>query len=174
MNKNKVVGLFALALLIGTLSTQIGYAQNVGIWEKVCGDQANLETCRIRQDLFLQKKNNEGKLITVGRILRLNVVYSRTEKRKKRVPFLSIQVPMGVDLRAGTVFQIDNAKEIQLPFLRCTTNGCDASVKLTRELLRNMKAGNQIKVGFRRWGDENVSVVPATLKGFTAALSGIK
>ena len=34
--------------------------------------------------------------------------------------------------------------------------------------------GNQIKVGFKKWGDKNATVVPATLKGFTAALAMIK
>tara|TARA_Y100001934_G_C12001229_1_gene607781 strand:- start:99 stop:578 length:480 start_codon:yes stop_codon:yes gene_type:complete len=156
------------------VNSPIVHAKNVGVWEKVCGDQANPKTCRIRQDLFLQKKNNEGKLVTLGRVLRLNVVYSNVDNGTKRIPFLSIQVPMGVDLRAGTVFQIDNAKQINLPYLRCTTYGCDASVKLSRDILRNMKAGNQIKVGFKKWGDKNASVISATLKGFTAALAGIK
>ncbi len=81
---------------------------------------------------------------------------------------------MGVDLRPGTVFRIDNAKEIQLPFLRCTSFGCDASIQLSGKILQNMKAGKEIKVGFKKWGDDNVTVITATLTGFTAALSGIK
>jgi invasion protein IalB len=174
MNKFKAAGLFVLFISLCLFTTSPSLAQKPGIWETVCADRANPKTCRLRQDLFLQKKNKDGKLKTIGRVLRLNVIYSNVEGGSNRVPFLSIQVPMGVDLRAGTAFQIDESKEISLPFLRCTTQGCDASVRLKSEILRNMKAGNEFKVGFRRWGDPKISVISASLKGFTAAFSAIR
>ena len=174
MNKFKVLGLFVLLMPLWLFSTSDSSAQTPGIWKKVCTDQAKPKTCRLIQDLFLQKKNQKGKLETVGRVLRLNVIYSAVDDSSKRAPFLSIQVPMGVDLRPGLVFQIDRAKEMQLQFLRCTTQGCDASVRLKKNILRRLKVGNELKVGFRQWGATKVSVVSASLKGFTAALSQIK
>ncbi len=174
MNKFKVIGSLVGLTFLCLFSTSHSLAQTPGIWKKVCADQADARTCRLRQDLFLQKKNDKGKLETVGRVLRLNVVYSQLDGGGKRVPFLSIQMPLGIDLRPGMVFQIDGANEIQLPFLRCTAQGCDASARLKSNLLRNMKAGNELKVGFRRWGDTKVSLITASLKGFTAAFSQIK
>ena len=88
MSRNRVFSLFVMLLSMLMVNSPIVHAKNVGVWEKVCGDQANPKTCRIRQDLFLQKKNNEGKLVTLGRVLRLNVVYSNVDNGTKRIPFL--------------------------------------------------------------------------------------
>ena len=88
MSKNRFLGLFVMLLSLCILNSPTAYAKKSGVWERVCGDETNPKTCRIRQDLFLQKKNSEGKLVTVGRILRLNVVYSNVDNGPKRMPFL--------------------------------------------------------------------------------------
>jgi invasion protein IalB len=174
VNKLRVIGFFVTLISLCLFGNSQSVAQKPSVWKKVCTDPANPTTCRIRQDLFLQQKNSSGKLKNVGRILRLNVIYSELGKTKKRKPFLSLQLPMGIDLRPGMVLKIDAGNEIQLPFLRCTAAGCDASILLKSKILKNMKGGKEIKVGFRPWGANKVSVVSASLKGFTAAFSAIR
>ena len=110
----------------------------------------------------------------MGKILGLAVIYVLAPKSKKREPYLSIQMPLGVDLRRGAVLRVDKGKEIPVQYLRCTNSGCDASLKLDSEILKALKAGNGLLVGFLPWGTNKTTVVNASLKGFTKAFKAIK
>ena len=148
-------------------------AQKKSSWKLICADGLKPETCRITQTLFLSKKI-QGKQRTVGKILGLTVIYVLAPKSKKREPYLSIQMPLGVDLRRGAVLRVDKGKEIPVQYLRCTNNGCDASLKLDSEILKALKAGNGLLVGFLPWGANKTTAVNASLKGFTKAFKAIK
>ena len=143
-------------------------AQENSSWELICADGLKPETCRITQMLFLSKKI-QGKQRAVGRILGLTVIYVLAPKSKIREPYLSIQMPLGVDLRRGAVLRVDKGKEIPVQSLRCSKSGCDASLKLDSRFIKALKAGNSLSVGFLPWGSNKTTAVNAPLKGFAKA-----
>lgn len=140
-------------------------------WRLRCSDTNDASTCSMNQELFLQQ-TVDGQLQTVGRLLNLTVVY--LDAGGERVPFMSLQMPLGVDLRPGAVMRVDEEGETTLEFLRCTEAGCDSSARITPQLLAQMRAGNVLRVGFRPWGSEQVTAVEASLAGFTAAFAQLR
>lgn len=166
---------FAILSVIFTafLGNATAIAADQPLWNKACVEDAKPETCRISQQLFLNKKV-DGKMKQVGRVLGLTILYLPDAKKKTRIPYMSIQMPLGVDLRPGAVMKVDNNKEIALQYLQCTGKGCDASVELDASLLRAIKAGNGMKIGFRGWGAQKVTAVNVSLKGFTKAFAQIR
>lgn len=163
-----------LAIVLAALvSVHAGPArtQDAPLWRLVCTDENEASTCRINQELFLQQ-SVDGELQTVGRLLNLTVIYLNTDG--ERVPFMSLQMPLGVDLRPGGVMRVDEEGETVLEFLRCTEAGCDASTRITPELLAQLRAGSALRVGFRPWGSEQVTAVEASLIGFTAAFAQLR
>lgn len=166
-----------MLVLLAGLSVTVAHkanAQAKPAWTKACVDPKKVETCRISQQLFMQKKDKTGKMKPVGRILGLTVLYVQNGKTKKREPHLSIQMPLGVDLRPGAVLKVDKGLDIPVKYLQCTQKGCDASIKLDAGFLKTLRAGNKLFVGFRPWGSPKTTVVGASLKGFTAKLNALK
>lgn len=170
-----LAGLLAV-FLVPQAGVKIAGAQTVDgpPWEKSCADPEDQESCRITQNLFLSQKDAEGKQQTVGKILGLTVIYATDQDTEKRTPYLSIQMPLGLDLRPGAVVRVDEGEERPLPFLQCTTAGCDASLRLDPPILAALKAGQKFLVGFRPWGQTQTTVVEASLTGFTKAFSSLK
>ena len=148
-------------------------AQKKSSWKLICADGLKPETCRITQTHYLSKKI-QGKQRTVGKILGLTVIYMPAPKSKIREPYLSIQMPLGVDLRRGAVLKVDKGKGIPLQYLRCTKSGCDASLKLDSRFIKTLKAGNGLLVGFLPWGGNKIAAVNASLKGFTKAFKTLR
>jgi len=164
--------ILAIVITFGFLGSG-AHAQNKEAWLLSCADKNKAETCRMSQSQQASKMV-DGKPQMLGRLLAVTVLYVLEPKSKKRVPNMTIQLPMGVDLRAGTVIQIDKNKEFTLPYLRCTNMGCDVSMKLTKKLIRSILSGNQLRVGFRAWGSNKTNVVTASLSGFTKIFRRLK
>ncbi len=165
--------LIAAILTAGMLFSSPLVAQEVSDWKKTCVDANKAETCRISQ-VRIYNKEVDGKQQPVGKILGLTVLYATDAKTSVRAPYMSIQMPLGVDLRGGAVFRVDAGKEISVPYLQCTNAGCDASYPLDSVLIKQMKAGKTLTVGFRAWGNVKVTAVNASLKGFTKAFGALK
>lgn len=140
-------------------------------WVLRCADKNDASTCNMNQKVFLQR-TVDGEQKTVGQLLNITIVY--LDNGGKRVPFMSIQTPKGVDLRPGAVMRVDEGTEVSLQYLQCNDNGCDTSARVTPALLAQMRAGNTLTVGFRAWGSEQVTAVPASLVGFTAAFEKLR
>jgi len=157
------------SLQIAQAST--GQDQSAPAWQVRCGNANDARTCTMNQELLLQRQV-DGQQQTVGRLLNLTVLY--LDAGGERVPFLSLQMPLGVDLRPGAVMRVDDGPETPLEFLRCTESGCDASARITPELLQQMRDGTRLRVGFRPWGSEQVTAVDASLIGFTAAFGQLR
>ena len=178
MRRRYIIAAILTAGLVFTLdlAAQVSVdsaAQENSSWKLICADGLKPKTCRITPMLFLSKKI-QGKQQTVGKILGLAVIYGLAPKSKKREPYLSIQMPLGVDLRRGAGLRVDKGKEISVQYLRCSKSGCDASLKLDSEILKALKAGNGLLVGFLPWGTNKTTVINASLKGFTKAFKAIK
>ena len=132
--------LFTIAAIVaaGLVFSYAPAAQEESPWKIICADGIKPETCRITQTLFLSKEI-EGKRKTLGKVLGLTVIYVTDPKSKIRDPHLSIQMPLGVDLRPGAVLKVDKGREIPVQYLRCTNNGCDASLQLDSKFLKALK-----------------------------------
>lgn len=156
------------------LSAGTASAQNAPVWKKVCADEKKAETCRITQELFVNQKGKDGERQVVGRILGLTVLYATDTKTNKRYPFLSVQLPLGVDLRPGAVLKVDKGEDIPVRYLRCRETGCDVSVQLDSALLKAFQAGNVLHVVFRPWGTAQARGVRASLQGFSKAFKGLR
>ena len=141
-------------------------------WQRVCDDEADLNTCRIVQDLFL-KKTIDGVERKLGRLIRIVVLYGRASDTGIRRSHITMELPLGVDLRPGAVIRVDKGSEISLKYLRCSKDGCTVSREIDDVYLRDMKRGQTLNVGFRVWGGKRVTVVKATLRGFSRALKSL-
>jgi invasion protein IalB len=167
--------LLVSCLAVGlTLNTVVVNADNEGVWKRTCVDDAKIETCRITQQLFLSQKDDEGKARVTGRVLGLSVFYVEEGETAKRKPYLSIQMPLGVDLRPGVVLKVDEGKELPLRYLQCTNSGCDTGVEIDSNFLISLKVGQNIIVGFRPWGSDQTVVLKASLSGFAKAFNALK
>lgn len=170
-----VVGGIILALG-GKLIFPVHAQSNDTPWKKICpppAQEAQTPTkraCHIVQQLYLNKKDEDGTQKTAGRLLGLAVFHREDTSTKKRKTYLIVQMPLGVDLRPGAVLKVDEGKDIPLEFLQCTASGCDASLVLDASLLRSFRLGNRLLIGFRPMSTSKTVVVEASLKGFTKAL----
>ena len=105
---------------------------------------------------------------TLGRILKISIspFGNRDAQHSREIPYLTIHLPLGVDLRPGAVIRIDKRPEIPLPYLKCTGDGCTVGRVLDNGLLQAMMEGRRIFVGFRPWGGSKPNIIPASLNGF--------
>ncbi len=60
--------------------------------------------------------------------------------------FLTVIVPLGLDLRGGVSGKIDNGKPFKLDYMSCVQIGCTAEAKLPAGTLQAMKAGKELAI----------------------------
>ncbi len=88
-------------------------------------------------------------------------------------PTLLLSFPSGILLSTGWQYQIDGNRKTVLPFEICNSEGCHAGVKLTSQLLRAMKRGNEMKITF--FDAAQTEVKPTiSLIGFTEAWEALQ
>jgi len=59
---------------------------------------------------------------------------------------LQLFLPVGLYLQAGARLTVDKGKSYQIPFAWCLTNTCIAGERANPELIRQMEAGQQLKL----------------------------
>jgi len=136
-----------------------------GNWEVICAKVSEKETCQAVQ--LLETKNEKDPQAAGQRVLRLV-----TQKGPEGMVF-SFELPFGIDLRPGIVYQVDGGAETTLPFLTCIPAGCVVSMALTDTVKKQLTAGKQMKVGFRPLGSEKVMVLEVKLDGLGKALAAL-
>ena len=136
-----------------------------GSWEVICAKPEKKEVCQVVQ--ALETRNEKDGKSTGQRLLRLTL-----QKQQEGI-VLSFELPFGIDLRPGMVYQIDGAAEATLPFLTCVPGGCLVSTVLTDSIATQLKSGKQMKVGFRPLGSEKVVVIDVSLDGLGKAFSAL-
>ncbi|GGI20856.1 invasion associated locus B family protein [Oxalicibacterium faecigallinarum] len=132
-----------------------------GSWEVICAKPDKKEICQVVQ--ALETRNEKDGKSTGQRLLRMTL-----QKQQEGV-VLSFELPFGIDLRPGMVYQIDGGKETTVPFLTCMPGGCLVSTIVTDDIKRQLTSGKQMKVGFRPLGSEKVVVIDVTLDGLGKA-----
>lgn len=163
-----------VTLLVLSVAAVSAGAQSANVWQRVCENGNDAQSCRITQELFVTQTGADGTGQVAGRILGLHVLYAIEEPTGRWLPYLSVQMPMGVDLRPGAVLKVDQGADIPIQYLRCTEAGCDASIQLQPPLLQALQAGNTLFVGFRAWGSEETTVLGASLIGFSRAYEALQ
>ena len=82
---------------------------------------------------------------------------------------LEIAMPLGLELRAGLVLQIDSGAETPLPVATCVPQGCAAVMELDAGWMDGLRQGQILRLGFQIFGLEQTNVVEFSLAGFTRA-----
>ncbi|WP_063465792.1 invasion associated locus B family protein [Ectothiorhodospira sp. BSL-9] len=132
-------------------------------WQSVCLEVEGTERCQIQQTLEMD--GAEGR----GPAMQVNIRDMRDGTR-----IIEVLLPLGLDLRAGIVMQVDDGDEYNAPFLTCFEQGCLTARTLDPELEEAMRAGTNMRVGFRPFNSEQILVADVSLMGFTAASREIK
>ncbi|MDQ7970201.1 MAG: invasion associated locus B family protein [Oxalicibacterium faecigallinarum] len=136
-----------------------------GSWEVICAKPEKKEVCQVVQ--ALETRNEQDGKSTGQRLLRTTL-----QKQKEGI-VLSFELPFGIDLRPGMVYQIDGAKETTVPFLTCVPGGCLVSTVVTDDIKKQLTSGKQMKVGFRPLGSEKVVVIDVSLDGLGKAFPSL-
>ncbi|WP_293777557.1 invasion associated locus B family protein [uncultured Oxalicibacterium sp.] len=136
-----------------------------GNWEVICAKVGEKDTCQAIQ--LLETKNEKDPQAAGQRVLRLVA-----QKGPEGMVF-SFELPFGIDLRPGIVYQVDGGAETTLPFLTCIPAGCLVSMALTDPVKKQLTGGKQMKVGFRPLGSEKVMVLDVKLDGLGKALAAL-
>lgn len=130
-------------------------------WTQVCLSEAEVSRCEAIQVLNVTQDEQTRPL--------LRATLSRVPDGR----FLEIALPLGMDLRAGLVIQIDEGDEQRFAYSTCVAQGCAAVLAVDEALLSALRAGNRARLGFRLFGTVETQVVELSLSGFTAASEGV-
>jgi len=128
-------------------------------WVKYCGDlEDGRKLCLVRQLLFTNNK------LLARMIIRNNPA--------EEMPLLLMaSMPTGVSLPYGMRFQIDNGRELTLPYLNCDAEMCNVRSVVNEAFIASMKRGNTLKLKAKNSRGVDV-VLEIDLKGFTATWDG--
>ena len=130
-------------------------------WTKVCGkDQAaNKEVCYTTRDFSAEP----GK----PPVLALAVYDIKGDDTK----IVRMLMPIGLMLRPGFRFVIDNGQPTEGAYEICFPNGCFAEAKVKTALIDTMKGGTTMNVSVRNQGNAEV-IFSVPLEGFGKAFDG--
>ena len=130
-------------------------------WTKVCGkDQsANKEVCYTTRDFSAEP----GK----PPVLALAVYDIKGDDTK----IVRMLMPIGLMLRPGFRFVVDNGQPTEGAYEICFPNGCFAEAKVKTALIDTMKSGSSMSVSVRNQGNAEV-IFSVPLEGFGKAFDG--
>lgn len=132
-------------------------------WSARCvnSDEGAVVDCRVTQNIALTK-TGQRLLAVVVRI-----------PTNSRTPAMTLNLPHGLFLPAGTTLQIDKTPPKEILVETCDAKGCYASLDVDDDLLTGLKKGSTLTVTFQNLAKQPI-VVPVTLVGFTAAFAKIE
>jgi invasion protein IalB len=127
-------------------------------WQVLCEDTTTGENCFISQAI-VDDEGDPVMQISLGRLEGDNVMV--------------IYLPLGLDLRPGILFQIEDKVRREFPFQTCLPNGCRVVAEVDEEMLTAMRTGSQFVVGLKTLGSDRVGVIEGSLMGFTAGFRAV-
>lgn len=159
--------LFKTAALSSLLVSTLIFGQEPRVteyqdWVGVCADIQGKERCEIQQTLNMDNEQGSARLLRAS----LNMMDDQL--------VLQLLLPLGLDLRAGIVMQIDEGEEFGSGFLTCVQEGCLVAFPLDETRLAAMRAGRVTKIGFRPFNTNETFVLEMSLMGFTRASQSVK
>lgn len=90
-----------------------------------------------------------------------------------RSPTALVQLPLGLNLPAGSRIQVDEGKTLDLQIQTCENRGCYANLPVAPDLLTALRSGKQLKISFQNLNKETITI-PMPLADFAAAYDKIK
>ncbi|AGA33007.1 Invasion associated locus B family protein [Thioalkalivibrio nitratireducens DSM 14787] len=127
-------------------------------WQVLCEDGPAGENCFITQTT-VDEDDEPVMQVSVGIL--------------EGSPAIVIHLPLGLDLRPGVLFEIENQVQREFPYQTCLPNGCRVLAPIDDEMLQAMRAGVTFRVGVVPVGAERIGVVEGSLMGFTAGFRAI-
>lgn len=88
-------------------------------------------------------------------------------------PVMMVHVPVGLFLPAGISIQIDEQAPVQLVIQTCDLRGCYAGAPISAEMLKAMKSGKRLAIGFQNLSKQAITV-PLTLTQFAESYQRIQ
>ena len=134
-----------------------------GDWILLCAETPDGQRCEMVQTISQRENGREQRLVQT------NIGITPDGQR-----ILQIITPLGIDLRFGIAMTVDEGEEIQLPYQTCLPDGCLVLFALDDSWFNRMRAGNQLLIGFRGFGQSEIFVIEQSLRGFTAASNGLR
>ena len=89
--------------------------------------------------------------------------------KDKKLALITI-APLGVFLATGIAGKVDDGKQFNFIWQRCTTQGCQAAAVVDAELEKALKAGKRLLIAFKAQPNANAITLGASLKGVTQGL----
>ncbi len=87
----------------------------------------------------------------------------------KGAPTLAVAaVPVGVVLRPGLRWQVDNGKPVVLPYWRCTPQSCESEQFVRPDFIKRLRNGNTLTLIAKDVNNKDFAV-KVSLAGFGAA-----
>ena len=132
-------------------------------WIYQCGGEGlKDDQCFIMQNIFIQESGLKLLGVAAG--------YLGADDS----PWLFFILPLGVDLPAGMVFNVDGGEEIKTPIRICMPDGCKASITLDKKLIWALKKGKQAKVAFLDGNTQKQITVGVSLAGFSRGFGALR
>ena len=143
--------------------------ENFDFWKLECDKEKT--NCNIFQRLTFQQKTADD---TTQTVLALNlIIYMAQDEAGKKTPRIRFITPLGLDLTAGLAMRVDEGQEFKMPIQMCNASGCMADYNLGADVLKEMKNGANILVGYRLPNSKPL-ILKASLKGITAAYDALQ
>jgi invasion protein IalB len=131
-----------------------------GDWQVVCKPPppgAKKEICGVVQNVTAEDNDNIGLAVIVQKFSNGSLA-------------LRVVAPLGVFLVKALGVRIDNEEMGHVPFVRCSTVGCQAQLALDAKLLDKMRAGKTMIFVVYRTEEAGIGI-PISLAGFAQALA---
>lgn len=129
-------------------------------WLKFCGDipGGDQQLCLVRQLVFAQNQ-------PIARFI------LRNNPQDKSPLLLMASMPLGVTLPYGLRMQIDNGRELALPYIACDSQMCNVRTSVDESFVTSLKRGGVLKLKAKNARGDDVTI-EIDLKGFTAVYDG--
>ncbi len=161
MRRTLLTTVIGLTLLADGVAAQ--EAGKFGNWTAKCEESRGKVQggCFIFQNLVLREGGQRVLQFAVGYVANTDA------------PIALLSLPLGISLPPGVSIRIGDAQPTRVIVERCEPNGCRAGLKLSDELLSQLRQGAQLTVTFHD-AERRPIEVPLSLDGFEAGLEAIK
>jgi len=132
--------------------------QTFGDWVYQCAPLADGKTaCSLNQTLVDQDSRQALLRFTLGR-----------DTTSGNITLVAL-LPLGLDFGAGVTGAVDDKPGFQYGLRTCVNGACIAVSAVDATLLAQLKAGTQLRIGFKMLAEQQPRVFAGSLKGITAA-----
>lgn len=123
-------------------------------WRYACVEQGQASRCEIGQAAV----NEQGQMVS-------QIIIGKNPEGKGQVQIIA---PLMMDLKAGMQLHVDQQQLADLEYLFCNQGSCVVAELLNNDMLRAMKAGNDMQINIAAISGQTMTIT-YSLSGFSAA-----